>query len=275
MVDRTKDILSLIDSKRRHDVCTVGELFAELQELYNDSSTDPFVALRQLFEHDLSPVCQSHGYIGYGARIHPSDVKCAVIKAKNVGRIDAPDALVIINENIPNAEHEAPLHELFIERVSYLKVCKSIGLLKMPWPEDEFSIAWEILQIIRELESKRDEIKQEGTRGYDESSRKRKELQELDAEIEAHRKAFNESNNTQDADVPTRNSIKAESQCKCWLVELIGQGPQTKPQIKYRAEALQKWPNLGVNSFTRAWRNAIVETQTLQWGKPGRKKSSP
>ena len=275
LANRTKDMLSLVESKRRYGVCTIRELFAALEEFYKDSPTDPFVALQQLFKHDLSPVYQPRSYVGYGARINPSDVKRAMINAKLAGRIDAADALVIINENIPNAEHEVPLHALYIERVGYLKACRSIGLFNMPWPEDEFSAAWEIQQMIFELESKRDEIKQEKTHGYDESSRKRQELQELDAEIKAHRKAFNELNVTQNADVSTRSTIKAESQCTRWLVELMHHGRQTETKLEYRAEAKQKWKNLGVNGFNRAWANAIVETQTTQWGKPGRKKSRP
>jgi hypothetical protein len=275
LANRTNDILSLVESKRRYEVCTVRALFAALEEYYKDAPTEPFVALQQLFEHGLRPVWQPRGYVGYGARIHLSDVKCAMIKAKTAGRIEAPDALVVIDENIPNAKHEVPLHALYIEHVSYLKACQSIGLSNMPWPKDKCSAAWEMQQMIFELESKRDEIKQERTHGYDESSRKRQELQELDAEIKAHWKAFNELNITQGADVSTRSTIKAESQCKRWLVELMHQGPQTKPKSAYRDDARQQWTSLGVNGFNRAWANAIVETQTTQWGKPGRKKSSP
>lgn len=67
-----------------------------------------------------------------------------------------------------------------------------------------------------------------------------------------------------------RATIAAEKQCQDWLVDQMRQGPPSKNRNEYMAEAMRLF-SVGVNAFTRAWRNATKEADTPGWGKPGPK----
>lgn len=188
------DIAAAVEHQRRHEVCTVADLFVELEQ----SQPDAYSALLELLNQGLRLREQPQGYLGHNATLATGDVKCAMIRARKAGRIDAPGNAVPVNEFTAFA-HEAPLHALYVERANYLKTCRAIGLRAPPWPDDEFSRAWEIQAKIAELEIRRDEIQQEKTHGYGQGRQKRQELQTIGAELAAHWEAFNKSNVAQDA----------------------------------------------------------------------------
>ncbi len=128
----TRDILTLVEETDRQEFCTVAELFKALEP----SQSDPFTVLVKLLDLGLLFRRQSPGYLGYFAAIHPSDVKCAIIKAKRSGTIVLADNRVLLNWQTPS-ECAEPLHALYIERANYVEVCEKIRLYEPPWPSDD------------------------------------------------------------------------------------------------------------------------------------------
>lgn len=72
-----------------------------------------------------------------------------------------------------------------------------------------------------------------------------------------------------------QSSIAAEMKCREWLVAQMRQykkPPQAKPH--YAKLAKEKF-HVGSNSFARAWRDAVKETEAFAWSARGRKPRKP
>jgi hypothetical protein len=70
--------------------------------------------------------------------------------------------------------------------------------------------------------------------------------------------------------IQRRATIKAETECRIWLVEMMNAGSPTKGKSTYQAEAIERF-GVGSRAFIRAWANAIAESGNSEWSKPGRK----
>ena len=66
------------------------------------------------------------------------------------------------------------------------------------------------------------------------------------------------------------HTVKAETKCRKWLVEIMKNGDPEKSKSGYRAKAVAKF-GVGKRAFGRAWANAVAETGNTNWSKPGPK----
>jgi hypothetical protein len=67
------------------------------------------------------------------------------------------------------------------------------------------------------------------------------------------------------------STIKAEGQCRAWLVGLMKATPTSeKPKLAYASEAKALF-GVGSKAFSRAWANAVQEASAPGWSRPGRK----
>ena len=65
--------------------------------------------------------------------------------------------------------------------------------------------------------------------------------------------------------------VLAETNCRAWLEGLMRDGPKEKAKAGYRTEALKRFKGLSGRSFVRAWRQAIANTENVEWSAPGSK----
>lgn len=74
----------------------------------------------------------------------------------------------------------------------------------------------------------------------------------------------------------TRSTVKAETQCKSWLAQLMRDHPEGRPQPKAELfrEAEEKWSVSG-RAFDRAWAAAIEEVDAIAWRSGGRPRKTP
>jgi hypothetical protein len=161
----TNRILSEIHGRERDRYCTVKAFFEALtdkpeaysQRLFQALTKsqripvkDHFQALRELTYEGLCPLAEPPEYVGSGGRIHPSDVRLAIIKSGNANKIDVNDAVVPVNEKTAY-QRELPLHELYVVRTNVRQVFSSIGMHEHPWPE--YLAAHDILEQIKTVEA--------------------------------------------------------------------------------------------------------------------------
>jgi hypothetical protein len=68
---------------------------------------------------------------------------------------------------------------------------------------------------------------------------------------------------------------KSEGDCRRWLIALMRESPERRPKQKseYQKEAQQKFGNLALRQFQRAWEAAIAESAATGWSKAGRPKT--
>lgn len=65
------------------------------------------------------------------------------------------------------------------------------------------------------------------------------------------------------------STVNAERRCHLWLTELMSCGkPKTKKKSEYQKEAFNQF-GVGTKPFTRAWANAVSDTENSNWSKPG------
>lgn len=66
-------------------------------------------------------------------------------------------------------------------------------------------------------------------------------------------------------------SIKAETECRRWLVGLMGNHSKPEKAKPEYADAAKEKFEIGAKAFIRAWAEAIKETGNTGWSRPGRK----
>lgn len=69
-------------------------------------------------------------------------------------------------------------------------------------------------------------------------------------------------------------TIGAERKCCGWLADKMRKGPPEKNKAEYLAEAKALF-EIGSKAFLRAWGNALVDTDNIEWSKPGPKSIPP
>ncbi len=74
-----------------------------------------------------------------------------------------------------------------------------------------------------------------------------------------------------------RQTAKAESDCRHWLVEQMRKSPHSrpKPRAQFERDALMSFPGLSRRAFERGWDSAVAETLAFTWKKPGRPRKNP
>lgn len=66
-------------------------------------------------------------------------------------------------------------------------------------------------------------------------------------------------------------SIRAETECRRWLVGLMGNDSKPEKAKREYAEAAKEKFKIGAKAFIRAWAGAIEKTGNTGWSRPGRK----
>jgi hypothetical protein len=67
-----------------------------------------------------------------------------------------------------------------------------------------------------------------------------------------------------------RATIAAETECETWLAEQMRQGPPKMSKANYKNDCQERF-GVGSRAFERAWANAVKQTGSTGWTKPGRK----
>jgi hypothetical protein len=139
----SKDSLSQLVGNQQHDVCTVGELFEQLDETSKNSGNDAFQILEGLVDRGLRVLSQPTRCIELEAAsgIGASEIKAAFVKAKNVSAIDTENAFWTISKGTPS-EYNKLLHGPFVVRSNLKEGCRLSSILGLRWPDEEYSIAW-------------------------------------------------------------------------------------------------------------------------------------
>jgi hypothetical protein len=70
--------------------------------------------------------------------------------------------------------------------------------------------------------------------------------------------------------------IKAEADCRRWLIEQMHNSPERRPKPKpaYLAEATKLFKPLGLRQFQRAWADALAQTGLESWARGGRPRTA-
>lgn len=263
-------------SKAKYNACTVEEWFPTLEAQCKARGANPYEEFRAYVDSGLLLHAAEPGYVHHEAPIHKGDVSVAICKARLARRIieagvandAAPDALVPVYWRTPH-EFQLSLFDLWVVRSNLKRVCQSLGKQDVPWPDEE--IGFELQLQIGDLQIERDRIADMSAKNISEESEKRRLLKEIDSEIAELQAEFDRVLPADEAvGTNRRNIARAEKDCKSWLVEHMRNAPK-KPKRDYTSEAIHKFAGLSVRGFDRAWGNAINESETTLWSKPGRK----
>lgn len=118
--------------REEHGECDLGRFFPVWTAYCQSAGRCPFECFRQLMEWGVMVKAGSRGSVGEGWRFDPSDVRTALVRAKQSG----DDALTKTLVDVPEPGGETPLADFWLDRDNLLEVLAQRDVWDFDWPED-------------------------------------------------------------------------------------------------------------------------------------------